>query len=433
MVEFIRITTLFQIWSEYLPLSQVSALFLGCRYFYRQRFWSSSGQRVSSDTVDSSSVPAGHVRHRGQFLCPCGSGVTVPVSFARLAGQEGQFRSPGRTGGTVPLSLRDRSNRPSVLGSTAERMSSRWTHSHLLQSTLQRLGTSAVARTARKKSESGIYHVMLRGIDHREIFIDDEDCQRFLDALEQCVKGGPGNAPGDGFSVPTPDTSDTGDGSAVLAGDRTDVTVPVSSLADRSNRPSVLFAYCLMGNHVHLLLREGAEGLSSFMKRVGVRYVYWYNWKYQRTGHLFQDRFRSEAVETDEYFLTALRYIYQNPVKAGLCEDIGGYRWSSYGVLKPNKDWPLDPPEFTPELEAFLREPGEEVLLDMDREGRVGDRDAGKLICELAGLQSSLDFVSLPTETQRQLILQLRDDRLSIRQLARLTGLSKGIVEKYLQ
>ena len=290
-----------------------------------------------------------------------------------------------------------------------------------------------MARTARKKSESGIYHVMLRGIDHREIFIDDEDCQRFLDALEQCVKDGPGNTPGDGSSVPTSDTSDTGDGSAVLAGDRTDVTVPVSSLADRSNRPSVLFAYCLMGNHIHLLLREGAEGLSSFMKRVGVRYVYWYNWKYQRTGHLFQDRFRSEAVETDEYFLTALRYIYQNPVKAGLCEDIGGYRWSSYGVLKPNKEWPLDPPEFTPELEAFLREPGEEVLLDMDREGRVGDRDAGKLICELAGLQSSLDFVSLPTETQRQLILQLRDDRLSIRQLARLTGLSKGIVEKYLQ
>ena len=272
-----------------------------------------------------------------------------------------------------------------------------------------------MARTARKKCDSGIYHVMLRGNDRRQIFIDDEDCEQFIHVLRLCItppdagKKSVGENIGGGSSVPSSDTSDT------------------------SNRPSVLFAYCLMGNHVHLLLREGAEGLSSFMKRVGVRYVLWYNWKYQRTGHLFQDRFRSEAVETDEYFLAALRYIYQNPVKAGLCEDIGGYRWSSYGVLKPNKDWPLDPPEFTPELEAYLREPGEKVLLDMDREGRVGDRDAGKLICELAGLQSSLDFASLTAETQRQLILQLRDNRLSIRQIARLTGLSKGIVEKYLQ
>ena len=188
-----------------------------------------------------------------------------------------------------------------------------------------------------------------------------------------------------------------------------------------------------MGNHVHPLLREGAEGLSSFMKRVGVRYVWWYNRKYQRTGHLFQDRFRSEAVETDEYFLAALRYIYQNPVKAGLCEDIGEYRWSSYGVLTPNEDWPLDPPEVTPELEAFLREPGKEELLDIDREGRVGDRDASEIICAAAGLQSPGEFASLPAEAQRQLLLQLRDNRLSIRQLARLTGLSKGVVEKYLQ
>ena len=244
------------------------------------------------------------------------------------------------------------------------------------------------------------------------------------------MKDGPGHAseePGESCSP-----GQTGERSF----GQTEGTVPLS-LRDRSNRPSVfgsvlIFAYCLMGNHIHLLLREGAEGLSSFMKRVGVRYVWWYNRKYQRTGHLFQDRFRSEAVETDEYFLAALRYIYQNPVKAGLCEDISQYRWSSYGVLVPDQDWPLDPPEVTPELEAYLREPGEEELLDMDREGRLGDRDAGKLICELAGLQRSLDFVSLPAETQRQLILQLRDNRLSIRQLARLTGLSKGIVEKFL-
>ena len=73
------------------------------------------------------------------------------------------------------------------------------------------------------------------------------------------------------------------------------------------------------GNHVHLLLREGEEELATTMKRIGVSYATFYNWKYATTGHLFQDRFKSENVETEEYFLTVVRYIPQNPVKVGIC------------------------------------------------------------------------------------------------------------------
>ncbi len=85
-----------------------------------------------------------------------------------------------------------------------------------------------------------------------------------------------------------------------------------------------------MGNHLHLLIKEGKEILSNTMKRIGASYVYWYNWQYNRKGHLFQDRFKSEAVEDDAYFLTVLRYIHQNPQKAGLTDDIASYKWSSY-------------------------------------------------------------------------------------------------------
>ena len=85
-----------------------------------------------------------------------------------------------------------------------------------------------------------------------------------------------------------------------------------------------------MGNHVHLLIKEGKETLSNTMKRIGASYVYWYNWQYNRKGHLFQDRFKSEAVEDDAYFLMVLRYIHQNPLKAGLTNDIASYKWSSY-------------------------------------------------------------------------------------------------------
>ena len=58
-----------------------------------------------------------------------------------------------------------------------------------------------------------------------------------------------------------------------------------------------IYAYCLMGNHVHLLIKEGREALSRAMKRIGTSYVSWYNWQYNRKGHLFQDRYKSEPVE----------------------------------------------------------------------------------------------------------------------------------------
>ena len=80
-----------------------------------------------------------------------------------------------------------------------------------------------------------------------------------------------------------------------------------------------LHAFCLMGNHVHLLIQVQDEPLDQLIKRFENAFVYWYNAKYHRTGHLFQDRFRSEPVEDDVYFLTVLRYILRNPVEAGLC------------------------------------------------------------------------------------------------------------------
>lgn len=139
-------------------------------------------------------------------------------------------------------------------------------------------------RQARKKSESGIYHIMLRGINRQQIFEDTEDYYKFLAILKE-----------------------------YKAISRYDI-----------------YAYCLMGNHIHLLLREGAESLEQVFKRICGKFVYWYNAKYQRSGHLFQDRFKSEPVDTQEYLLTVIRYIHQNPVKAKLCRHVSQYAYSSY-------------------------------------------------------------------------------------------------------
>jgi len=146
-------------------------------------------------------------------------------------------------------------------------------------------------RQPRKISGTGIYHVMLRGVNRQRIFEEPADYERFLLHLLQVKR----------------------------------------------NSEFKLFAYCLMSNHVHLLLKENEVPLAQIFKRLGARYASWFNKKYDRCGHLFQGRFRSEPVESDAYLITVLAYIYQNPVKAGLCNSPENYIWSSRRFLGASK------------------------------------------------------------------------------------------------
>ncbi|ATW26523.1 transposase [Candidatus Formimonas warabiya] len=139
-------------------------------------------------------------------------------------------------------------------------------------------------RQSRKLSESKNYHVMIRGNEKKELFRNNEDKARFIAILKE---------------------------------------------KNEHNKYSI-YAFCLMDNHVHLLINEGRDEISRIMKRINVSYVYYFNKKYNRTGHLFQDRFKSEIIETDSYLLAAARYIHRNPLKAGITQKISQYRWSSY-------------------------------------------------------------------------------------------------------
>jgi putative transposase len=92
-----------------------------------------------------------------------------------------------------------------------------------------------------------------------------------------------------------------------------------------------LHGWVFMTNHVHLLMTPGAENaVSRLMQSLGRRYVGHFNYSYARSGTLFEGRFRSCVVQEDQYFLTCLRYIELNPVRAGMVKDPGDYRWSSY-------------------------------------------------------------------------------------------------------
>jgi len=126
---------------------------------------------------------------------------------------------------------------------------------------------------------------MVRGINKNDLFLEDDDKKYFLQVLtdkkEQC-----------NFLLP---------------------------------------AYCLMDNHVHMLIKEQTSQLPDIMKRVNVSYAAYFNGKYDRVGPLFQGRYRSEDIEDEKYFLAVARYIHQNPMKAGMVSAPESYKWSSYG------------------------------------------------------------------------------------------------------
>jgi putative transposase len=246
-----------------------------------------------------------------------------------------------------------------------------------------------MARVARAKSNSGIYHIMIRGINKQLILEDNEDNQKILEVLKEC-----------------------------------------KILSEYK-----IYAYCFMGNHIHLLLEIEKESLEQIFKRIGARYVYYYNWKYKRSGHLFQDRFKSEPIEDDSYLLSVLRYIHNNPVKAGLSKRAEEYQWSSYNeYLKSNSLVDVD---FVlgmmnrDEFIKFHKQQDDANILDIREDRfRMTDAEAKIVVKEVSGAESTTDFLRLSELDRKVFIKKLKERGLSIRQISRVTGVSKGIVEK---
>lgn len=242
-------------------------------------------------------------------------------------------------------------------------------------------------RLARIKSETDIYHVMMRGIDKQKIFIDDEDNERFIFTLGRY----------------------------------------------RQKSGYELYAYCLMGNHVHLLIKEGLEPLSTSMKRIGTSYVSWYNWQYDRKGHLFQDRYKSEPVEDDSYFLTVLRYIHQNPLKVGLVDSIESYRWSSYKEYVTDArivsvDYVLsmfagDKEKSLERFKDFNMVATSDKCLEYSGEKKtISDKKIKQLVLNKYSINLAL-LKSEELDLQLKIVKYLKDlDGTSLRQLSRLTG-----------
>ena len=138
-------------------------------------------------------------------------------------------------------------------------------------------------RPPRTYSNSKVYHIILKGIDDQDIFYDDRDREFFLKQIS----------------------------------------------ITKTEFNYMLYSYCLMSNHVHMVIKCQDIFLSKSVQSLLVRYVYYFNKKYKRKGPLVQNRFKSKQVENLQYFIDVCRYVHRNPENAGI-ELTQNYKWSSY-------------------------------------------------------------------------------------------------------
>ncbi len=145
-------------------------------------------------------------------------------------------------------------------------------------------------RQARLDAPGTLHHVMVRGIETGKIVDDNKDRHNFISRMGKIA----------------------------------------------SESSTVIYAWALMNNHAHILLRSGPDGLSQYMRRFLTGYAITYNRRHGRYGHLFENRYKSILCDEDTYFRELVRYIHLNPLRAEVVKDMGeleGYRWCGHGVI----------------------------------------------------------------------------------------------------
>jgi len=247
-------------------------------------------------------------------------------------------------------------------------------------------------RKPRAKSRTGIYHIIIRGVNRQLICCDDKDRERLCQTMFRY----------------------------------------------QSNSDFDIFGYCIMSNHLHLLLRENIENISDIVKKISGSYVFWFNKRHERSGHLFQERYKSEVVEDDTYFLTALRYIHQNPVKAGITTFARDYKWSSIneylnGSIFINTKNILsyfgkNNNEAVEKFKSFTEIESEKKFIECDETPTANDENVVDHFMKL-GLSDIGEFYKLGKKVRNEILKQAKASLgASNRQISRITGLSNSLV-----
>jgi putative transposase len=235
----------------------------------------------------------------------------------------------------------------------------------------------------RETSETDVYHITLRGVGRQIIFEDDADRSRFMDML--------------------------------------------TSVAHDSG--VAVYAWCLMSNHVHLLLRAPISTVSKMMQRLNTGYAKYFNKRHDRMGTLFQDRFGSVAVKTDEQLLTTVAYIHRNLLEVSGQLDGG---WSSYDEYfdrgkAVDTSFVLDICGGVQNFKALHFQEREQPC---NPQTRLTEREALCMAKEILGSKNLYEIRSFERSRRNDAIRELKKAGLSVRQIERMTSIGRNIIAR---
>lgn len=254
-----------------------------------------------------------------------------------------------------------------------------------------------MSRQARVMSETGYYHIIMRGINKSRIFEKKDAKAYFLKTLEKIELEG------------------------LLA----------------------VAAWCIMDNHVHLVVKAEPEDLAIAFKRINIKYAMYYNKSNERVGHVFQDRFKSETVTSDAHLINVVRYVHNNPVKAKMVDTLNDYEWSSYKLYLFNPHtagmkltWELFQQDVARFKSFHLIEDHQEYLeiKEDQQKFRVSQAEADiQEICRANGIEDEKMLPDHP-EVMREIVEMLMDgSALSGRQIAGLLGIAESRLRRIRQ
>lgn len=244
-----------------------------------------------------------------------------------------------------------------------------------------------MSRLARTISESGVYHILFRGVNQQNIF---EECADF-DKLKETI--------------------------AIV----------------KQDLEFEIYAYCFMSNHVHIVLKEKRYGdISLIMKRILTKYARWYNMKYSRSGALIANRYKSVPVEIDEYFLHLIRYVHQNLIKAGIVKKCEDYSYSSFiEYIHENELTDTDFVMQMISLERFVdyHQEIEKMNFRVTDSKKKTDEDVLLFLKKYYKIDNPKSISKLSKAERDKILVELKKE-FPIRQLQRITGISRGVITK---
>lgn len=240
-----------------------------------------------------------------------------------------------------------------------------------------------MTRTARIISESKLYHIIVRGINKQIIFEETDDFLSFLRMARNCT-----------------------------------IKYEIQILS-----------YVLMSNHVHIIIRDCNDNISLFMKSLGLRYARYFNNKYDRVGSLFQDRFINIPIMSERQLYSTMTYIIMNPERAGICS-YKTYRWSSYYECVTGSRMLIDD-RYAQQHANNISEciENENICKEISRH-IIPDSEAITIIRETIGENSGTAILKYDKQHRNEVLRELKKRKLSVRQIERLTGINRGIIQR---